>query len=450
MNPQKIIAFCKSKHGMALLGVAAILIGLGGLSQMAGPDEKSKAEAKAKELVPLAKVVPAPNEQTVSYSAKMPYSPTSDSTLEARKAFNQKDSRGQLVAAGRGSSNTNVEQQSQAASADKKEEQRMAQLKALAAQRPSIQFLAMTPDASKNTSTPAYGTPGGPLVPDLESDDDYAPYGRFIRAELMTSVDSAQLSTPVMGLVTQSLCWNQKVLIPANSELHSIASPNRERDRIEVTGSWIVVLAKGGIYPEGTELTLEATALDMEYNPDADSYGPTDASSGLRGTVLNNQSGMDTIKLFAATFVAGIAGGLTETSESPTGGFAVKPTLKNGGLQGVQEVMESYAKRLEDMIKEEGSYVHVAAGKQFYCYVRQPILMSKGKLAGSFANTKLTASAANQKNQAQPDIYSLLQERLKASNTPPPQMPMPPSLGAQRSLSPTAQALSSSPNQARR
>ena len=221
--------------------------------------------------------------------------------------------------------------------------------------------------------------------PLVEPKDAFAPYGRMLRCELVTTVDSANISTPVVGLVTRDLFWNQKLLIPANSEVHAVAQADRSRNRIAVEGQWAVILAAGGIYPEGSELLLDGIALDMDRTPEGGKFGIADGSAGLRGKILTNEDGLNTIKLFTATFLAGVADGVTDRQTNAFGNSQVIPSLQSGALQGSREVMEKYAERILELIERDGAYVRVPAGKQFYVYIRQPVLMREAKLGATLA-----------------------------------------------------------------
>ena len=65
---------------------------------------------------------------------------------------------------------------------------------------------------------------------------EYAPAFRLVKCQLVNTVDSGNLSTPVIGLVTEDLCWNGKTIIRANSEVHSVASIDTVRERIASQG----------------------------------------------------------------------------------------------------------------------------------------------------------------------------------------------------------------------
>src|SRR5260221_2635804 len=71
---------------------------------------------------------------------------------------------------------------------------------------------------------------------------DYAPAFRLVKCQLVNTVDSSNLTTPIIGLVTEDLCWNGKVILRADSEGHGIASVDRVRERIASEGEFTFVL----------------------------------------------------------------------------------------------------------------------------------------------------------------------------------------------------------------
>jgi hypothetical protein len=134
----------------------------------------------------------------------------------------------------------------------------------------------------------------------------------------------------------------------------------------------------------------------MDKAPDGSIFGLTDGSAGLRGSVLTNEDGLNTIKLFTATFLAGAADGVTDRQTNAFGQSQVVPSLRSGALQGSREVMERYAQRILDLIERDGAYVRVPSGKQFYVYIRQPVIMRDAKLGATLAEREV--------NQPDPEI----------------------------------------------
>ena len=203
----------------------------------------------------------------------------------------------------------------------------------------------------------------------------YAPFGRLISCETVVTVDSASIQTPIIGLVTENIYHAGKLVIPAGTEVHGTAATDRHRERISSGSSWTLV------WQTGEELHLKALALDREFSGDQEGWGITDGSAGLRGRVIKSDDLAD-IKLFAATFLSGAAGALTEKKETIFGPIN-SPSLNNAPFEGAQKVLSVYAQRIYEAIQKDGFYVRVPSGKQFYLYVVQTIDRADATVAGS-------------------------------------------------------------------
>jgi hypothetical protein len=156
--------------------------------------------------------------------------------------------------------------------------------------------------------------PGKP--PSREPKGDYAPAFRLVKCQLVNTVDSSNITTPIIGLVTDDLWWNGKIIIRANSEVHGVANVDRVRERIAGNGEFTFVLNE----PDGSgrELVVRGMVLDMEKDDSMDSYGITDGSAGLRGDVIRTANS-DVIKLYAASLISGIAGAFSYSANGILG-----------------------------------------------------------------------------------------------------------------------------------
>jgi hypothetical protein len=216
---------------------------------------------------------------------------------------------------------------------------------------------------------------------------NYAPYGRLIPCELIVTVDSSSIRTPIIGLVTEDIYHAGRLIIPTGTEVHGRAQTDRARERIASANSWTLV------WQTGEEMTLTGMALDREANPDGEGWGITDGSAGLRGRLIKTDD-LAEIKLFAASFLSGASGLLTDR-EFTIFGSQTSPTLQNAPLQGVQDVLGAYAKQIYDSIQRDGFYVRVPAGKQFYLYVTQTIDQTDAAVGQSRSNSAETETETN-------------------------------------------------------
>ena len=205
----------------------------------------------------------------------------------------------------------------------------------------------------------------------------------------MNTVDSSNITTPIIGLVTDDVWWNGKLIIRANSEVHGLANTDRLRERIASNGEFTFVLNE----PDGLgrELVIKGMALDMEKADQMDSYGITDGSAGVRGDVIRTANA-DVVKLYAASLISGIAGAFSTgtsgvlgnrvfTNNASLGLSALQGGVINPAAGGTQSVLDRYAEQIASSIERDGFFVRVPAGKQFYVYCTEAIDLAKAKVA---------------------------------------------------------------------
>jgi hypothetical protein len=242
----------------------------------------------------------------------------------------------------------------------------------------------------------------------------YAPFGRLIACETVITVDSASIQTPIVGLVTENIYHAGKLVIPAGTEVHGTAQTDHHRERISSGSSWTLV------WQTGEELHLKALALDREFSGDQEGWGITDGSAGLRGRVIKSDKMAD-IKLFAATFLSGAAGALTEKQQTVFGPIT-SPSLANAPFEGAQKILSIYAQRIYEAIQKDGFYVRVPTGKQFYLYVLQTIDRADAAVGGStkmFAEEDKSALTASQESSAFSAMPTPAPAFTKPPSTPP-------------------------------
>jgi hypothetical protein len=244
-----------------------------------------------------------------------------------------------------------------------------------------------------------------PPAPASTKPDEFAPYGRMIRCKLVTGLESSNLSTPLVALTTEDL-WHRgtdgvpRLIIPAGVEVHGpAAAHSRLRDRLEANGQYVFVWRTND-ENNGRELALQGMALTRDVDPDTGSIRPSDATGGIHGDLIETASFAE-LKLFAASFLRAAASASFQgssvmnplTNQTNT---TILPGLRNSAISGAQSVVDDYAARIRKQLDEDGYFVAVPAGREFYVYVPQTIDLADAH-RGRVVATTAPAPSANAK-----------------------------------------------------
>lgn len=208
----------------------------------------------------------------------------------------------------------------------------------------------------------------------LPPPEKFMPFGTLLKCKLVNTIDSANLETPVIAVLLEDVWQNGKKVIPANTLVHGTARAGRLRDRVTASGTWRFV------WQDGRELAFNGVALDREYDHDIDGYGITDGSAGLKGRLLATDD-LQELKLLASAALSGFARGTQDRTQTALG-TTITGSVSNGVREGVGDVFDLYAKRTLKDIEENGYFVRVAAGKEFYVYVLESVDPQKASMAG--------------------------------------------------------------------
>ena len=217
--------------------------------------------------------------------------------------------------------------------------------------------------------------------------DEFLPFGRLIPCELVITVDSSKIATPIVGMVTEDQWEDGHLIIPAGSEVHGQSQLDRSRDRISSEKNWVIVWQENG-----KELPVQGLALDSSPSRDGSGWEITDGSAGLRGMTLKADKLSEIKEIIARAISAGAQGFVpTVTSIGPLGSVSstTTGTWQTALAQTVSAAGSVYADQVLKSIEADGVYVRVPAGKQFYLYVTQTVDLSKSTRGGSKV-TKVT------------------------------------------------------------
>ncbi|MFA6716473.1 MAG: TrbI/VirB10 family protein [Victivallales bacterium] len=205
-----------------------------------------------------------------------------------------------------------------------------------------------------------------------------APYGQLLRCELVQTVMTSNLQTPIIAMVTEPLWWNGKEVIPAGVIVHGVAASSPVRDRVGTGNKWILVWPHRDEW-NGKKLILNAITLACDKTENA--WAKIDGSAGIKGDVISNE---DQKKMYAymASFISGLGEGMVSESEDTTGSTT---TTTTGGTfaDALGKAFEKSASDISDQLFKELSqnvvYVEARAGTEFYLYITQDIYLSEVK-----------------------------------------------------------------------
>lgn len=215
--------------------------------------------------------------------------------------------------------------------------------------------------------------PEAPATP-AQAPEAFMPFGTLLKCKLVNTVDSANIETPVIAILLEDVWQNGELVIPANTLVHGTARAGRIRDRINAAGTWRFV------WQDGRELVFSGIALDREYEHDIDGYGITDGSAGMKGRLMAADN-LQELKMLAAAALSGFARGTQDRTQTAFG-TTITGSVSNGVREGVGDVFDLYAQRTLRDLEENGYFVRVPAGKEFYVYVIQSVNPEDATIAG--------------------------------------------------------------------
>ncbi len=240
-------------------------------------------------------------------------------------------------------------------------------------------------EAARSTPTPKPPSPIPQAIfatKEESRSEYYLPYGRLLRCELVNAVESTNIETPIIGLITEDVWQAGRLVIPAGTEVHGLAQKTAARERIGSERQWVLV------FQDGKELPLSGTVLD--YAPEGtngDQWAETDGSAGLRGYMIAADKYAEAKAILAAMISAGAGAfpAMTNIISPLTGGVT---QVQGGGYQdaiaaGIQAGGQIYSQRLLEGLKNDPYYVRVPAGTTFYLYVSQTVDLAEARISAA-------------------------------------------------------------------
>lgn len=274
---------------------------------------------------------------------------------------------------------------------------------------PSYSGISDSPVASRKTSiTIIDGENAGTERKEFIS-ERYAPYGRLISCKMVNTIESGDTDTPLIAFVTEDLWWinsqgEKKLIIPAGTEVHGTVNGAKPlRNRLTTGGNFVLVWQATSDMV-GFELQIKGIALEKSNAPDTKSLATiSDMAAGIPGQVMSNEN-LAKFLMYTLAFGQGMAQGF-QTSEvySNSGGIisTQEGTTRNAFARGAETLAQIMLQDISEQISKESYYIRVAAGTEFYLFVRQVINLDEAKIADTLLD-KLEEEKIRGPGQPQP------------------------------------------------
>ena len=200
------------------------------------------------------------------------------------------------------------------------------------------------------------------------------PLWPLLRCELVNTVDSTNIDTPIIGLVIED-AWNDgRVIVPAGTEVHGVAQKSAVRERIGSDRQWFLVFQDGGRIPHlRCGVGLRPAGLRL-LGGIGRLRGPARVRREIRQICgSQSHSRLDDFR----------GGGRVPGNDyAPLSFFGGATLLGSGGIEsafsaGLQAGGQLYSKRLLERLDKDPFYVRVPAGTTFYLYVTQTVDLGK-------------------------------------------------------------------------
>ena len=274
---------------------------------------------------------------------------------------------------------------------------------------PSYSGISDSPVASRKTSiTIIDGENAGTERKEFIS-ERYAPYGRLISCKMVNTIESGDTDTPLIAFVTEDLWWinsrgEKKLIIPAGTEVQGTVNGAKPlRNRLTTGGNFVLVWQATSDMV-GFELQVKGIALEKSNAPDTKSLATiSDMAAGIPGQVMSNEN-LAKFLMYTLAFGQGMAQGF-QTSEvySNSGGIisTQEGTTQNAFARGAETLAQIMLQDISEQISKESYYIRVAAGTEFYLFVRQVINLDEAKIADTLLD-KLEEEKIRSPGQPQP------------------------------------------------
>ena len=222
---------------------------------------------------------------------------------------------------------------------------------------------------------------------------DILPYGRLIPCELVITLISSNSGTPIIGIVTENIYNDGKLMIPAGTEVHGETQGMPLLDHIRTSEKWALVWRTGD-KDNGRALKVRGLALENGSHWNGRNWDLSDGSNGIKGYVTNRRNSVK-LKEIAAQISSGAVSGIASAAAMGAalipGGSGSTGNMIGAGGKGVSTALSSAAGSSAQIVAEQALinemesnyFITCPSGTQFYLYVKDMINLENARVGGA-------------------------------------------------------------------
>lgn len=199
---------------------------------------------------------------------------------------------------------------------------------------------------------------------------NWMPSHRMIPCRLVNTIETRNVVTPVIAMVTEDVMHHGEVVIPAFTEIHGTVGGERDGDRVGAGTTWNLVFQEGK--DNGKEMRISGLVLHRADVDDNQEKKRMEMSAGFVGEKLARYPDEMKQIMVLSAYQSGIEA-MKGRSTNAFGQEISDGSVKNAGLEAVSQPAELWVDRQLSRLDGDPFFLRVAGGTAFYLYTIHPV-----------------------------------------------------------------------------
>lgn len=198
----------------------------------------------------------------------------------------------------------------------------------------------------------------------------WMPSHRLIPCRLVNAIETRNLVSPVIAIITEDVMHHGKVVIPALTEIHGTIGGTRDGNRVAGSNSWRLVF-NNDKKSNGAELSVKGLVL-FRNDIDEPEKKPHEMSAGFMGKLYERNPGEFKKIIALSAFQSGIQA-MKDKQSNAFGDEIDSNSARNAGIDALSKPADLWVERQLERLGDDPYYLHVGGGTAFYIYTLEAI-----------------------------------------------------------------------------